>query len=80
MKKQKRRHPLFLKIINELHQYRGQQLQNIAAKAGCCPATLYFWMDGKVRTPRRDTLLEVASALGFELNWQRKKMLLRKAS
>lgn len=58
---------IFIEIIIELHDFTDAGLQDLAAQAGVCVATLYNWKGGTTLKPRIDTLTGVARALGYEI-------------
>lgn len=45
----------------------GYCVESVAEASGVATSTLYFWLDGKTRKPRLDTIVKVADALGYQL-------------
>lgn len=67
-----RRAKLFLDVIGILMRYDDTEKRELALQAGVHWVTLYAWCSGKTNAPRIDTLVKVASALGFEIFLHRK--------
>ena len=55
----------------------GWDVESVAAMCGVAPSTMYFWLAGKTKKPRIDTISKVADAIGFELQMARKQAQLR---
>lgn len=51
--------------------------KSVAEAAGIVPSTIYFWLSGKTRKPRLDTVIKVAGVLGYHVELVRKKVELR---
>jgi len=66
---------LFTDLKGEL---RGWDIKSVAIEAEVAPATIYFWLCGKTKKPRLDTVARVANAIGFDLQLVRKKVQLRR--
>jgi len=76
MKKTKPTIPLT--VFDDLKaELRGWNTRSVAQTAGVATSTVYFWLEGKVKTPRLDTVVKVADAIGFELTLRRKGRALR---
>jgi len=45
----------------------------LAETAGVSPQTLYYWVNGRTRKPRLDTITKVASAVGYKLKLVRRR-------
>ena len=66
-----------LQLLNEQDQaevfeqlkdiMRGYNVEDVAYNAEVAPSTIYFWLEGKTRFPRLNTIIKVAYALGYEL-------------
>lgn len=65
MKTKTRRQKVFLDLIADL---RGYELKSVAQNAEVNLSTIYFWLDGTTRTPRLDTFIRVAEAIGYNVN------------
>lgn len=61
---------LFLDLLTCI-QDSGFSVEALANEAGIAPATLYFWLDGKTKHPRIDTVHKVATALGLDVRLYR---------
>lgn len=61
---------LFLDLLTCI-QDSGFSIDALANEAGVAPATLYFWLDGKTKHPRIDTVHKVAAALGMNIRLYR---------
>lgn len=61
---------LFLDLLTCI-QDSGFSVDALAQEANVAPATLYFWMDGKTKHPRIDTVHKVATALGMDIRLYR---------
>jgi len=61
---------LFLDLLVCI-QDSGFSVDALANEAGVASATLYFWLDGKTRHPRIDTVYKVARALGMDVRLYR---------
>lgn len=55
---------IFVQICTLLKEWN---IPSVASAAEVCPATIYNWMDGTTVTPRLDTIVKVAQAIGYEL-------------
>lgn len=49
----------------------------LADEAGVAPATIYFWLSGKTKTPHLRTFIKVATAMGYRVDLVREKVRLR---
>lgn len=57
-----------LEVFDELKDIlNGYNIQSVSDVSGVAVCTLYFWLDGTTRKPRLDTVIKVATALGYEL-------------
>jgi transcriptional regulator with XRE-family HTH domain len=65
---------IFEDLKSELEQYN---IESVAAEAGCAPATLYFWLQGKTKLPRLATVIKVADVLGYDVALVRRAAKLR---
>lgn len=63
---------LFLDLLTCI-QASGFSIEALAHEAGVAPATIYFWLEGKTRTPRIDTVHKVAAALGLDIRLYRER-------
>jgi len=45
----------------------GYNIDSVADVADVAASTIYFWLDGRTRKPRLDTVLRVAEAVGYTL-------------
>lgn len=61
---------LFLDLLTCI-QDSGFSVDALAQEAGVAPATIYFWLDGKTKHPRIDTVHKVATALGLDIRLYR---------
>lgn len=61
---------VFLDLLTCI-QDSGFAIEALAQEAGVAPATLYFWLDGKTKHPRIDTVHKVATALGLDVRLYR---------
>lgn len=61
---------LFLDLLTCI-QDSGFSVDALAHEAGVAPATIYFWLDGKTKRPRIDTVHKVATALGLDIRLYR---------
>jgi DNA-binding phage protein len=61
---------LFLDLLTCV-QDSGFSIEALAKESGVAPATLYFWLDGKTKHPRIDTVHKVATALGLDIRLYR---------
>lgn len=52
----------------------------LAAEAGISPSTIRNWLNGRTLSPRLNTLLAVADALGYDLRLVRRRARLRRAA
>lgn len=59
---------LFYSICLDL---RKECLSDVARMAGCSTSALRNWRDGKTKAPRTSTLMRVADALGYVIEWTR---------
>lgn len=77
------RDPIFIQVIDELHNYNWAGLKEIADEAGVCDVTLYNWRN-KTVSPRLNGFVRVARVLGYEVTLKRvgpapkKKPMLRR--
>lgn len=63
------RYQVYDDLVSLLHTeyYSGKSVESMAVQAGVATTTLYFWMEGKVKKPRIDTLVKVATSLGKDI-------------
>lgn len=62
---------IFLELIHELWKYGNFHIKDIAEEAGVHFTTLYNWRNAKVVSPRLNTLIAVAEALGYTVELKR---------
>lgn len=68
------------KIFNQVkNEVARRNVVWVAETAGVAPATLYFWLTGRTKRPRLDTVCKVAAACGLRLEVARCRKL-RKAA
>ena len=68
---------IFDQIRNEVAEYH---VGSLAKEAGIAPATLYFWLEGRTKSPHLRTILKVAHVLGYDLELVKRKTQLRKVA
>ena len=51
--------------------------KSVAKAAGIATSTIYFWLSGKTKKPRLDTIIKVADVLGYNVVLVRKQAQLR---
>lgn len=57
---------MFKDLINHIPQHwEGQVI--LAHDAGVCPATLWSWVSGRTISPRINTMVKVATAIGYDI-------------
>ena len=61
-------------------ELRGWDISSVARSADVAQATIYFWLEGRTKTPRIDTITKVADVIGFELALARKQVKLKMVS
>jgi transcriptional regulator with XRE-family HTH domain len=67
-----------LKVFEDLKgELRGWNIESVAEEANLAPSTLYFWLDGKTRKPRLDTIIRAAEAIGFDVGLIKKQVNVR---
>lgn len=71
------RHRLFLQVIAELHKWN---IESVAKQSNVHVQTLYSWLQGRVVSPHVNTLLPVAEAVGFCIDWKKAQKSSRKAA
>jgi len=64
---QRRRHLIFIQIVDDLHKLNYASHQHLARTAGVSYSTLYAWMFGETLTPRIDTIAKIAWEMGMTL-------------
>lgn len=69
MKKQaqKTRVEIFDDLFGKLVYMNHQQLKEVAEEAKVSIATLYNWISGKTYNPHINTLVKVATTLGYDI-------------
>jgi len=65
------KYKIFEDVKSELRKYNVESVAEIAQVAS---ATLYFWLEGKTKKPRIDTITKVAEAMGMELRLEQTKI------
>ena len=66
--KLKEEHKLVLPIFEELKdELQAWNIESVAECAGVSNACIWYWLEGKVKKPRLDTIMKVADAIGFDL-------------
>jgi DNA-binding phage protein len=68
------------KLLKELIRFIPTDWQGrieLAKDAGICPQTLWSWAEGVTLSPRINTMVKVATALGYELTMAKSKPNLR---
>lgn len=63
----KTKEKLFLELIAGLQKLPASRWPQVAEDAGVCLATLYNWCYGSTFNPRLNTVIAVATALGYEV-------------
>lgn len=57
-----------IKLFEDLKgELRNWNVDSVAKEAEVAPSTIYFWLDGRTKKPRLDTIVKVSKAIGFEL-------------
>ena len=56
--------PIFEELKEELQDWN---IESVAECAGVSNACIWYWLEGKVKKPRLDTIMRVADAIGFDL-------------
>lgn len=58
------KYPVFEQLKQEL---QGYDLDSVSEIAEVSKSTLYFWLEGRTKSPQIRTLTNVAQALGFDI-------------
>ena len=56
--------PIFEELKEELQEW---DVESVAECAGVSNACIWYWLEGKTKKPRLDTIMRVADAIGFDL-------------
>lgn len=80
MSKKEARHQVFVELVSILDRMSYTQQLAIAEQAEVHVMTLYWWCTGVTQSPRFNTVIRVAEALGYEIQLNRPKRHLKRVS
>lgn len=62
---------LFTIVIDELSKINHNLYKQIANESGVSVSTLYNWVNWKITSPHFRTVVDVATAIGFDVDFKR---------
>lgn len=73
LKTEKQQYKVFMQILDMLNELNDAEKRHLAEQAEVHWVTLYNWCGGFVATPRLDKLINVAEALGYDVELVRRQ-------